>query len=121
MRTRVRVIALCVLAAACATVQIPRPTEEDARRAAAARPGTSVAELDRGRALYVSRCASCHRLRDPRSERAESWPERVDEMRKRARLNAEEADLLVLYLMTMASSSPDSPRASAAHPSAPKN
>jgi hypothetical protein len=72
----------------------------------------SLLELERGRALYVSRCTGCHRAVDPRSERADAWPEHVAEMRKRARLNTDEADLVVLYLITMASRPPNQAGAS---------
>jgi len=93
--------ALALALAAC-TVDVPRATPLDAERAARTRPGTTLAELDRGRTTYLSKCTGCHRPVAPRSIDAASWPEHVDEMRERAHLSPAEHDAIVLYLTALA-------------------
>jgi len=90
------------LGVACTTVQIPQATEIDVKRAALRRPRTTLADLERGRTLYLSRCTSCHRPIEPMGFRAQEWPGYVAEMQERARLGQDEAELVVLYLVTMA-------------------
>jgi cytochrome c5 len=99
--------ALVVLGAlgACAT-DVPRATPLDAERAARTRPGTTLADLERGRTAYLSKCTSCHRPIAPRSIAGDRWPQHVDEMRERAHLSAEEHDAIVLYLTTIAAAPP---------------
>lgn len=97
-------MALAALAA-CAT-DVPRATPLDAERAARTRPGTTLADLERGRTTYLSKCTSCHRPIAPRSIAGDRWPQHVDEMRERAHLSAEEHDAIVLYLTTIAAAPP---------------
>lgn len=91
--------------AACAA-DVPRATPLDAERAARTRPGTTLADLERGRSTYLSKCTSCHRPIAPRSIAGDRWPQHVDEMRERAHLSAEEHDAIVLYLTTIATAPP---------------
>jgi cytochrome c5 len=92
-----------LVAVACARVQMPRPSDADAARAGQRWPGTTVAELERGRSLYVARCAGCHQPVAPERIPADEWPEHVREMKERAHLSDEEMRLVERYLVTMAS------------------
>lgn len=83
-------------------VDVPRATPLDAQRAAQKHPGTTVADLDRGRSMYLSKCTSCHRPVAPRSIQSAHWPEHVGEMSERAHLTSEDRDAILLYLMTIA-------------------
>jgi mono/diheme cytochrome c family protein len=97
---------LVLLAAGCATgVVVPRATDADARRAQ--RP---VADLDRGRSLYLARCSRCHQAVAPSRLSAHEWPRQVEEMKQGARLDGPELELVLLYLTTM-SSAPAASRA----------
>jgi mono/diheme cytochrome c family protein len=96
---------LAVALAGCAG-RLAMPTEADAVRAAAHWPGTTVNELTRGRALYVSRCASCHSLYQPREFPPQKWGSFVGEMAERAKLSPLEVNQLVHYLMTAAEAPP---------------
>jgi mono/diheme cytochrome c family protein len=90
-----------VLAAACAAA-LRRPTAVDVERAAVRWPGTTVADLERGRAIYVRRCSTCHTLYLPTAFAARDWPPIVDTMAKKARLTpAEKADV-TRFLATLA-------------------
>jgi len=93
--------ALAAALPACG-IDVPRATPLDAERAAQARPGATLADLDRGRAAYLSKCTSCHRPIAPRSIAGAQWPQHVDEMRERAHLSAAERDAILLYLTTIA-------------------
>jgi hypothetical protein len=108
-----RALALSLAAAAAAAlvacgVDVPRATPSDAERAARTRPGTTLADLDRGRSAYLSKCTGCHRPIAPRNVESGRWPEHVDEMRERARLSPEEHDAILLYLTTLAAAPPAS-------------
>ena len=98
-------LAVSAALAACAA-DVPRATPLDAERAARRRPGTTIADLDRGRSTYLSKCTSCHSPVAPRSIAGEAWPQHVDEMRERAHLSTEEHDAIVLYLTTIATAPP---------------
>jgi mono/diheme cytochrome c family protein len=95
------VASLAVLA--CARVQLPVAGPRDVSRASVRWPGTSEGDLARGRSLYQGRCTSCHQPFLPGAVPAAEWPGHVHEMRERAHLSPEEADLVVRYLVTMAS------------------
>jgi mono/diheme cytochrome c family protein len=87
---------------ACARIQMPTPTGADAARAGSRWPGTTVADLDRGRSLYVAHCSSCHQPVAPTRIPANEWPAHLEEMAERAHLSTEEASLVERYLVTMA-------------------
>jgi mono/diheme cytochrome c family protein len=72
------------------------------QRASRERPETTLEELERGRALYLSRCTACHQPIAPEKFSAAEWPAHVVEMQERARLKPEDVDLIQLYLVTMA-------------------
>lgn len=114
--TRVAAVmaATALVVAGCAT--LAQPTALDAAWAAKRWPEVTQAELQRGRALYVKRCAGCHALRLPERYPAASWEHHVDEMGKRAHLAPEEREPVLHYLLTMsrpgaaAAEVPDRPR-----------
>jgi cytochrome c5 len=103
MRRASVLLLLIVSAAACARVVMPRPTTADAVRAESRWPGTSLADLEHGRSLYLNRCTACHQPVSPGAVPPDEWPMHVNEMRERAHLDAEEADVVIRYLVTMAS------------------
>lgn len=88
-------------AAGCAG-QIPPPMDADALRAQARWPGTTVAELTQGRALYIDHCSGCHSLYRPASQRANDWAAIVNEMADRAKLDADRSHAVVRYLTVLA-------------------
>jgi cytochrome c5 len=94
--------AIAAAALAACGIDVPRATPLDAERAARERPGTTIADLDRGRSTYLSKCSGCHRPVAPRSIHSAQWPQHVDEMRERAHLSPAEHDAIVLYLTTIA-------------------
>lgn len=95
-------LALALAAFTACGVEIPRATPLDAERAAQARPGTTLADLERGRSTYLAKCGSCHQPIAPRSIAVDRWPHYVDEMHERAHLSPEDHDAILLYVTTMA-------------------
>jgi hypothetical protein len=55
-------------------------------------PSVSLADLSRGRTLYVERCGSCHALRDPASLPPPEWKHELDEMETKQGVRLEAAD-----------------------------
>lgn len=112
-RTRVIVAAMAMTTTAavigCAT--LAQPTTVDAAWAAEQWPGTTQADLARGRSLYVKRCAGCHALRQPERYPSSTWQHHVDEMAKRSALVSDERDLLLRFLVTMSRPQPSPPPA----------
>ena len=95
-----RGVALLVFVTACAA-PIPRPTTADALRASATRP-TTLAELERGREVYVRRCGNCHQPVQPSEYAPAAWPKHVDDMAERAKLATDDRELIVRFLVTLA-------------------
>ena len=85
------------VAAGCAAA-LDHPTERDVAWASARWPQTSMNELERGRALYVERCAGCHYLPLPAKYSPEEWEGYVAYMVAEAKLMPDEQDAIVRYL-----------------------
>ncbi len=98
-----KVVVIAALAAGCARSVPPPATATDATWAAAAWPGTTIADLEHGRQLYGARCAGCHLPVAPASIAASAWPGHVDEMTTRAHLSPSEAALGTHDLVALAS------------------
>ena len=59
---------------------------------------TIIADLTMGRKLYINRCGSCHNLYTPQSFTSEKWREEMVEMKKEAKIDDQEAELILKYL-----------------------
>jgi cytochrome c5 len=90
--------ALAAAVAACAG-QLPAPTQANAARAAERYPGATLADLQRGRGLYVDHCSGCHSLYAPSEHTAHDWPKLLGEMAKRAKLSDPDTTLVLEYLV----------------------
>jgi mono/diheme cytochrome c family protein len=92
---------LGVTAACAASLRHALP--QDAVLLAPRWPGTTLQDLERGRALYVRRCAGCHTLFLPGAYPPAAWPGLVDAMAAKARLRPGERDDVVRFLVAVAS------------------
>src|SRR6186713_1283699 len=90
---------LCVVA--CGASATPAPIQADVARIENRFPGTTLAELEKGRSVYLSRCTSCHAPVAPDSVPVDRWPHEVSEMSERAHLGTDEP-LVVKYLVAQA-------------------
>jgi mono/diheme cytochrome c family protein len=96
---RKNVLATTLFVVGCAVgPEAGRPDAADARRAAARWPGTTVDDLEHGRAVYVARCSGCHALPEPSAKAPEQWPTVLGEMAARAHLSDEDRDFVTRYL-----------------------
>ncbi len=94
----------CLLALAASlacTAALPHATPPLAQAAKAQWPGTTVADLERGRTLYVRRCSGCHNLYLAEAYGAEEWPALVGSMSARARLAPDERRDVTRFLVTL--------------------
>ncbi len=80
-------LSVLILGAACETT---------AARLASADP--ALPPQERGRIIYETSCNRCHALYMPTSFRAEEWPFYVRKYGRKARLSADERDLVASYL-----------------------
>lgn len=67
-----------------------------------------------GRALYINKCARCHKFYDPANYSAKDWAKWMAKMSRKSKLKPTEQELLVRYLDLYRPSSasgklPDSP------------
>ena len=101
MRCLFGAVAAAVLLVGCARIQMPTATTHDAQRASTQWPGTTVSQLNEGRELYIARCSSCHYPVQPDALDPDEWPEQIDEMKTRSKLDDAEATLIERYLVTL--------------------
>lgn len=93
------------MAIGCAAV-LPFPQPTDVGAAQVRWPGTTQADLERGRSVYVSRCGSCHFLHRPSELAPGRWPGVVAKMAPRAKLSPGESTDVVRYLVVLAAAPP---------------
>ena len=86
---------------------LPHPTNQHLSIARQSEPNVSLADLERGRSLYVQKCGSCHALRAPQSLAPEQWRPEIEKMRTQqgVRLKSEEKEDINRYLAVMSASS----------------
>ncbi len=82
----------------CAAGKASIPTAEELLAAGAPSKGADPAALRRGRAVFVTECAACHRLFLPAEYSPEQWRGIVKRMAGRASLGGDQAADLLLYL-----------------------
>ena len=82
----------------CGSV-IPRVTPELVAVAQQRDKTVNADILERSRALYVTRCSSCHTLNDPRDYTAEEWPDWMQKMARKAKINAAQERELLLFVL----------------------
>jgi mono/diheme cytochrome c family protein len=95
---------VAALAAVGCAGQLRAPTPVEATIASSHWPGTTVADLERGRGLYLERCSSCHAVYRPEAYPAEKWQGFVEEMVDRAKLAPPQARDVIRYLAAAAES-----------------
>jgi mono/diheme cytochrome c family protein len=101
MRAETLLLAICLVSGCAAG--LPHPNSEDVDQAVQRWPGTTVAELGRGRELYVRTCAGCHALKSPDAVPPAQWEREVADMRRRhgVTLKDDEADSIIRYLYSV--------------------
>ncbi len=98
IRCGLALVGAAVLVACTASLVHPGPA--DGQLATGRWPGTTVAQLEQGRAAYVAHCSRCHALHVPEEYPASDWPALVDAMADRAQLGAADREAIVRFLVT---------------------
>src|SRR5215217_7926085 len=96
---KLSIILALVFLAAC--TKLLSPTQGDADRAATKFPGTTLADLNQGKTLYEQNCGKCHGLKKPTSESEEGWRKIMPPMAKKAKINAQQEEMILKYVLTM--------------------
>lgn len=89
------------LAVGACAAPLPLPTPAHAAAAQDSWPGTTAADLERGRETYARRCNACHFLHAPAEVAPDRWPDWVKKMAPRAKLSGAEAEDILRYLVVL--------------------
>ena len=85
------IIATIVSIAACdSALYIPKKENVAAN--------SNIENLQKGRQIYISKCASCHTLRIPEKHTKAEWPALIEKMQPKAKITDEEKQLILGYL-----------------------
>ena len=93
-------VAVGLLAGGC-LASMPHPSTLEVDAAATKWPGLTLADLERGRETYVTRCSACHLTPSPTRYTAERWPRLLDEMAARAHLSDAQREDVLHYLVAL--------------------
>ena len=99
------IISLVFIAAACAKKAVPVLSESDVSRGEKIFPGLTINELNEGKRLNDENCGKCHKLHQPKDESETEWRKIVPPMAKKAKLDDQQAELVLKYLVTMSKGS----------------
>ncbi|MDQ3002423.1 MAG: diheme cytochrome c [Fibrobacterota bacterium] len=86
---------------------MPHPTAKNVEYAGRNGQVTTVSTLKVGRKLYISRCAECHRLTDPKKLTPADWPEMVERMAENAKINPDQQRAITQYLVSVSAAAHD--------------
>lgn len=102
MRTRFLTFALLLVLFACSkSITSSVPVQSDLERAKVKWPEITLAELQQGQELYIANCGKCHSLKSPQSRNEAGWRKIVPPMAKKAKINAQQEELILKYVITM--------------------
>jgi mono/diheme cytochrome c family protein len=94
------VVSVLLAVGACSKeVSFPDASEGDVKRIQEKFPEASLDKLQKGKALYLANCGSCHRLYAPSSKLDDYWESIVPPMADKARISEEEEALILQYLI----------------------
>lgn len=93
--------AVALFVGGCATVGMERaaPSITAATIDAGAARGFSAADIERGRGVFVAKCAECHTLQPPAGRSEEEWGTILPRMARRARLDEDDARSVRAYIL----------------------
>ena len=78
---------------------IPRVTPELVALAQQREKAANAESLEESRALYVTRCSSCHSLNDPRDYHEKDWPSWMHKMARKAKISSEQEQQLLIFVL----------------------
>jgi mono/diheme cytochrome c family protein len=89
--------ALCIAPPACQSLVDVPPVSV----ALMAGTGSSAADLETGRRIYTTQCTACHSAEPIGRHSANQWRELLGEMARRAKLDANEKERLLAYILAV--------------------
>jgi cytochrome c5 len=98
----VSVVAFTVLAACGFPKAGPAPGALEPRAASAAEqrwPGTTAAQLEQGRTLFIAKCNQCHDYPDLHAVPESRWPDVLKQMGEKAKLSSDEATQVLHFVL----------------------
>ena len=78
---------------------IPRVTPELVALAHQRESTANTESLEKSRALYVTRCSSCHSLNDPHDYSEKDWPAWMHKMALKAKISTEQEQQLLVFVL----------------------
>ena len=100
MKKLIAFLFISSLVACAAYKPIPLSTA-DAARAAKDFPGTTMADLEKGKSIFEESCHKCHSLKKPFKKDPATIKRVLPTMAKRAKLDSQQEELVRKYLLTM--------------------
>ena len=102
-RARFTLVVVAALGLWPGCASLPEPQASDVERAKAKWTDVDLADLKRGREIYVLRCSGCHTLHLPNERSPDEWARIVAEMEneEEVSLTHQERESIVLYLVTL--------------------
>lgn len=92
--SRIAALAALTLAALGCASPLAHPTSAEVVALRPIDPGVELADLERGRELYLSKCSSCHQLHEPSLFTPEAWPGKVHAMQQERRVHLSDPEAL---------------------------
>jgi len=95
------VVVLVFGLASCETTNYAPPVTQQMVPKTSRKQTVDLAELERGRVLFVHRCIECHTLPPLWKYSREDWPKIVNDMSHRASLKSTDRDAIVAYILAV--------------------
>lgn len=100
MKSILTITFLAIFIMSC-SIKFLEPTQLDADRGAGMFFMYDIEKLNHGKALYEDNCDNCHKLKKLTLLNEEGWRDIVPKMAEGAKMNAEDTELVLQYILTM--------------------
>lgn len=98
MKYKIIIVLLIPLFYICCSPSIYKPTVADVENGKKQYADLTMEQLNSGFSLFSDKCSSCHKLYKPQSISEEKWTKVLPDMKKEAKLNDIEYDLISRYI-----------------------
>ena len=101
---KLSILVVFVFLLGCETTNYAPPvTPAMTRTSPRAKQNVNIANLERGRTLFVHRCIECHTLPPLWKYSRQDWPQIIDSMSHRASLKRADRDAVIAYIIAVRS------------------
>jgi hypothetical protein len=88
-----RLLYVLALAGSACGSSFPNPGAAEVGALRVRDPGVGLADLERGRALYLGKCGGCHLLIEPARFSPDAWPPKIERMQSEGKVRLASAEL----------------------------